>query len=129
MTVGVKRRILVVDDDESTRRSLEILLTKAGYEVIQARNGSEALRVWRDHGGDLVILDLLMPEKGGIETIIELQAYSPGIRIIAMSGGGDAKRFDLLGDAGMLGAMLTIRKPFSPAEMMAMVDRALNGLH
>jgi len=128
MTVGVKRRILVVDDEESTRRSLEMLLTKAGYEVNQARNGSEALRVWRDHGGDLVIMDLLMPEKGGLETIVELLAYNPAIRIIAISGGGDTKRFDLLGDAGMLGAVLTIKKPFSPAEMMAMVDRALNGL-
>lgn len=129
MTVGVKRRILVVDDDEGTRRSLEILLTKAGYEVIQARTGSEALRLWRDHGGDLVIMDLLMPEKSGIETIVELLAYSPGTRIIAMSGGGDTKRFDLLGEAGMLGAVLTIRKPYSPAEMMAAVDRALNGLN
>ncbi|HEV8456172.1 MAG TPA: response regulator [Gemmatimonadales bacterium] len=127
MTVGVKRRILVVDDDEGTRRSLEILLTKEGYEVVQARNGSEALRAWRDHGGDLVIMDLLMPERGGIETIVELLAYNPAIRIIAMSGGGDTKRFDLLGDAGMLGAVATIKKPFSSAEMMAAVSRALNG--
>jgi DNA-binding NtrC family response regulator len=125
MTVGVKRRILIVDDDASTLRSLEIVLHKAGHEVVQARNGSEAVRLWRELGGDLVILDLLMPEKDGIQTIVELQAHTPGVRIIAMSGGVD-KRFDLLGDAGMLGAVLTIRKPFSAAEMMALVDRALN---
>jgi DNA-binding response OmpR family regulator len=127
MTVGVKRRILIVDDDASTLRSLEIVLHKAGYEVVQARSGSEAVRLWRKMGGDLVILDLLMPEKDGLQTIVELQAYSPGVRIIAMSGGAD-KRFDLLGDAGMLGAVLTIRKPFSSAEMMALVDRALSGV-
>jgi len=121
------QRILVVDDDANARRSLEVLLTKAGYEVRQARNGSEALRLWRDYGGDLVILDLFMPEKDGIETILELRAHSPSIRIIAMSGGGDKKRLDVLGHAKLLGAVLTIEKPFTSAAMMAMVDRALQG--
>lgn len=119
------QRILVVDDDTSTRDSLRILLNRAGYEVIQARNGSEAVHLWRDLGGDLVITDLFMDQKDGIETILELRAHSPGIRIIAMSGGGDKKRLDVLGHAKLLGAVLTIEKPFSPAEMMAMVGRAL----
>ena len=79
-------RILVVDDDASIRRTLNILLSKAGYEVIQACDGSEAVRLWRDHGGDLVITDLHMPQKDGIETIIELLSHTPGIRIICMSG-------------------------------------------
>jgi DNA-binding NtrC family response regulator len=66
-----------------------------------------------------------MPEKNGIETIIELLTHSPGTRIIAMSGGGQTKRLDLLGDAAMLGAVLTIEKPFTIDEMMAVVGRAL----
>jgi len=123
------QRILVVDDDANTRRSLEILLTKAGYEVVQAQNGSEAVRLWPDLGADLVITDLFMDQKDGIETIIELRAHSPGIRIIAMSGGVDRKRLDVLGHAKLIGAVLTIEKPFSQAEMIAMVGRALKDVH
>src|SRR3954468_22276711 len=119
------QRILVVDDDAGIRRTLTMLLTKAGYEVAQAADGSEAVRLWRARGGDLVITDLHMPEKDGIQTIIELLSHTPGLRIIAMSGGGQTKRLDLLGNASLLGAVLTIEKPFTIAEMMAVVDRAL----
>ena len=125
MTTGQAQRIMVVDDDASIRRTLQILLSKAGYEVMQARDGLEAVRLWRDRGGDLVITDLHMPEKDGIETIIELLSYSPGIRIIAMSGGGQTKRLDLLGNMALLGTVLTIEKPFTLTEMMTMVSRAL----
>jgi CheY-like chemotaxis protein len=128
MTTGQQQRILVADDDASIRASLDALLTKAGYQVILARNGSDAVRLWRKLGGDLVILDLFMPEKDGIETIIELRAHSPGIRIIAMSGGGANQRFDLLEDTRLLGATQTIAKPFTSADMIAMVSRALKGV-
>ena len=129
MTPGPAQRILVVDDDAGIRRALTILLSKAGYEVAQAADGSEAVRLWRDRGGDLVITDLHMPEKDGIETIIELLSYNPAIRIIAMSGGGQTKRLDLLGNASLLGAVLTIEKPFTIDEMMTLVNRALTPTH
>lgn len=125
MTAARRQRILVVDDDASIRRSLQLLLSKEGYEVAEANNGMEAVRLWRDRGADLIILDLLMPEKDGIETIIELLAQSPGARIIALSGGGTTQRLDLLGDAKLLGALLTIEKPFTLAEMIAKVRQAL----
>jgi DNA-binding NtrC family response regulator len=70
-----------------------------------------------------------MPEKDGIQTIIELLSHSPGARIIAMSGGGQTKRLDLLGNASLLGAVLTIEKPFTITEMMALVGRALQSAH
>lgn len=126
MGIELKKRVLVVDDDASIRRTLEITLNRAGYAVTQARNGAEAVRLWRDLGTDLVILDLFMDEKDGIETIVELRAHSPGTRIIAMSGGGkDRKRLDLLKDAKLLGAVQTIEKPFSPEQMLALVAQLL----
>ena len=126
MTALSGQRIMIVDDDPGIRRALHILLTRAGYLVTQARDGVEALRLWRDAGGDLVITDLHMPEKNGIEMIVELQSHTPGIRIIAMSGGGQTRRLDLLGNASMLGAVLTIEKPFTLNEMMDTVRRALD---
>jgi two-component system chemotaxis response regulator CheY len=125
VTTEAGQRIMVVDDDPAIRRALQLLLSKAGYRVTQAQDGQEALRLWRDQGGDLVITDLHMPEKNGIETIMELLTLTPGIRIIAMSGGGQTKRLDLLGNASMLGALLTIEKPFTLAEMLAVVKQAL----
>jgi DNA-binding NtrC family response regulator len=119
------QRILVVDDDAAIRRSLHALLSRAGYQVVQAGDGSEAIRLWRDRSADLVITDLHMPEKDGIQTIIELLTHSPGVRIIAMSGGGQTKRLDLLGNLTLLGTVLTIEKPFTLGEMMAVVSRAL----
>jgi DNA-binding NtrC family response regulator len=124
---GSGRRIMVVDDDSSIRRTLYLLLSKAGYEVMQAPDGSQALRLWRDRGGDLVITDLHMPEKDGIETIMELLSYSPGLPIIAMSGGGQTRRLELLGNATLLGAVYTIEKPFTLAEMLDTVNRAFQG--
>ncbi len=128
MSVGPPPRILIVDDDPSIRRSLTHLLNAAGYEAIQAANGAEAVRTWRElNGGDLVILDMFMPEKDGIETIIELRVHSPGLPVIAMSGGGANKRVDVLGDAKLLGAVATIEKPFSARPMLALVARSLAG--
>lgn len=127
MTAVAGQRILVVDDDAGIRRALHILLSRAGYRVTQARDGLEALRLWKDAGGDLVITDLHMPEKNGIEMIVELLSHSPGIRIIAMSGGGQTRRLDLLGNATLLGAVFTIEKPFTLNEMMHVVRRALGG--
>jgi DNA-binding response OmpR family regulator len=120
---------MVVDDDASIRRTLALMLTRAGFEVVQAADGAEAVRIWRQQGGDLVITDLHMPRKDGIETIVELLCFSPDLPIIAMSGGGQTKRLDLLGNVALLRTVLTIEKPFTIDEMMATVQRALGPLH
>ena len=126
MTGTLKRRILLADDQPDVVRLLAAALTEAGYEVITAADGAEAVRRWREiNGGDLAILDVLMPGKDGLETIIELRTHSPGVPIIAMSGGGSNDRLDILGDAKMLGAILTIRKPFHSEELLALVTEAL----
>jgi DNA-binding NtrC family response regulator len=129
MTGQPGQRVLIVDDDVSIRRTLQALLQRAGFQVMLAADGNEAVRLWRDHGGDLVITDLHMPEKDGIETIIELLSHTPGIRIIAMSGGGQTKRLGLLGNVALLGTVLTIEKPFTLTEMMTVVARALEPRH
>jgi DNA-binding NtrC family response regulator len=129
MATRSSQRILIVDDNPSILRTLQALLQRAGYDVMLARDGAEAIRLWRDHGGDLVITDLHMPEKDGIQTIVELLSHSPGVRIIAMSGGGQTKRLDLLGNASLLGAVLTIEKPFTLVEMLAVVSQALKPVH
>lgn len=118
-----RKRILVVDDDPGIRTSLGKLLTTAGHEVILAENGGDATRLLREIGPDLVILDLFMPEKDGLETLMELRKQMPRLAIIVMSGG--AWQIDLLPEAKLLGASWTIEKPFIPAAMMALVDSAL----
>jgi DNA-binding NtrC family response regulator len=126
--MGDRARILVVDDDASVRGSLAALLTRAGHEVIQAADGLEAGRVWREVVLDLIILDMFMPEKDGIETMLELRAFAPGIPVIVMSGGGaDGSPLDLLNAAELLGAASSIQKPFTSAQMLEAVRKALPG--
>jgi two-component system, chemotaxis family, chemotaxis protein CheY len=128
MTQGDRARILIVDDNASLRRSLDQILTRAGHEVIQAADGAEASRISHDRAVDLVILDLFMPEKDGIETLRELRARAPGVPIIAISGGtADDTGVDLLKAAVLLGAVRSMEKPFTPAEMLDAVQKALGG--
>jgi CheY-like chemotaxis protein len=119
---GDGRSILLVDDDLDVRHSLRRVLERAGHIVTEAGNGQEAVKLWRRHPGDLVILDMFMPEKDGLETIVELRAHNPNVRIIAMSGGGAKNRLDILDDARLLGADLAIQKPFHPAELLKLVE-------
>jgi DNA-binding response OmpR family regulator len=119
-------RILLVDDEDGIRSSLTKLLTKAGYSVTEARDGQEAIQLWRENPGDLVILDMFMPEKDGIETIVELKAHNPAVRIIAISGGGAKNRVDILEDAKLLGADLVLAKPFDAAELLNMIGQVVN---
>jgi two-component system chemotaxis response regulator CheY len=77
---GTRRKILVIDDDPSIRQTLHIALTKAGYDVIEARDGEEAIQLWRDQGADLVIADIYMPRKSGLQVIKELRAHTPSPR-------------------------------------------------
>jgi DNA-binding response OmpR family regulator len=118
-------RILLVDDEACIRRPLQLLLERAGHEVFAAANGMEAVRLWRESSGDLVITDIHMPEKDGLETILELRQLSPRTPILAMSGGHGNGRVDVLGDAAQLGAFRTITKPFVLRELLEAVKQLL----
>jgi two-component system, chemotaxis family, chemotaxis protein CheY len=121
-----KRRILVADDDPSIRRTLQIGLGKAGYEVIEARDGEEATRLWRENGVDLIIADIYMPNKSGLQLIMELRANNSTIPVIAMSDGGRNKNLNPLIYSEVLGSVRTIGKPFSLEDMVAMVKQEVD---
>ena len=96
-------KILLVDDDDSFRKMLRLTLTKMGYDVVEARDGKEALVLHHQLSPDLVLTDLIMPEKEGLETIEELRRVYPGIKIIAMSGGGRLSATNYLKVAKLMG--------------------------
>lgn len=114
------RHILIIDDEESIRTTLDGVLRAAGYATRTAPNGVEGIQMIRDQPADLVITDLFMPEKEGIETIMELHQEFPDLKIIAMSGGLYG-RMDLLTAAAHLGAHRILAKPFGGDELLAMV--------
>lgn len=119
------KRILVIDDDERFRSMLVQMLTRAGYEVAGAGNGKEGLRLQQEAPAGLVITDLIMPEKEGMETIMELRRSFPATRIIAISGGGRTGAQDFLPVAQKLGATRTLAKPFSREELLEAVRGVL----
>jgi DNA-binding response OmpR family regulator len=121
-------RILVLEDDELVREFLCFSLSTAGHEVVELRNGAEASSIHSREPVDLVITDLFMPERDGLETISELRASSPQLPIIAISGGGGRPGLDadtLLAAARRLGACQVLEKPFGRRRLVSMVSEAL----
>jgi PAS domain S-box-containing protein len=119
-----RERILLVDDEDSVRRLLCLILSRAGYEVTEAANGREAIREVRKSHIDLVITDLVMPEQEGIETIRILRQQSPGTRIIAISGAAGGRYLDI---ADALGADAILPKPIAADVLAAKVREVLSG--
>jgi len=113
LSAAPAKRILVVDDEKPIRDILEHALTSSGFHVHTAADGFEALSLARHHRFDLVITDMVMPGKDGIETIMELRRTLPGIKIIAMSGGQSTGSGDFLPLAKTLGASAVLKKPFN----------------
>jgi CheY-like chemotaxis protein len=118
-------RILVTDDDERIRRATSDILQHEGYEVAVARDGNELMCAYREQPADLVLCDLFMPGKDGLELIGELLKGFPQVRIIAMSGGGFNGALNLLQMARHLGAKDVLAKPFGKAQLLDTVRRAL----
>jgi CheY-like chemotaxis protein len=123
--MGSKKRILVVDDNDDLRATIGALLTADGFEVALAADGQAALAQQQASPADLVLTDLFMPDKDGIETIIELRKLSPEIKIVAMSGWTSTQGSDYLQVAREIGAVHTLQKPFDPAELSRVLRRLL----
>ena len=107
-------RILLVEDDDQLRTMLKLLLTSSGYEVWEASNGTRVCDMHQQQSFDLVITDLVMPEREGLGVIMELRRRDQNVRIIAMSGEGH----DYLKIAHKLGAQATLSKPFGNQEFL-----------
>lgn len=118
-------RIVVAEDDENFRNVLRLTLVKLGHEPTMTGNGKEAVASCAEAEPDLVITDLIMPEREGVETIQIIRKRWPKVRIIAMSGGARMSTGDLLRLAKLMGAREVLAKPFSSQELQSAIDSAL----
>jgi len=120
--------ILIIDDDPQVLAMLRQRLMRNGYEVIEAADGKEGVKIYRENPTDLIITDLIMPEKEGIEIIIELRRDFPDIKIIAMSGGGRVSPDQYLPMAKGLGARYTFAKPIEMEELLQAINELLRSV-
>ena len=123
MTNSTKPSILVVDDDPDCRNLLQQILEANDFQVQTAINGIDAIDKYKANPADLIIMDIVMPEKEGIETIMELKNDYPGVKIIAMSGSLDAKLY--IETAQLLGVNCTFSKNFAPKELLEKVKELI----
>lgn len=118
-------RILVIDDEELARFTLREILQAAGHDVSEAKNGNEGIAFQKAQPFDLVVTDIIMPEKEGVETIIELKRDYPDLKIIGISGGGRTRNLDFLKLAKQYGAEKVLTKPFTEDELIECVNACL----
>jgi YesN/AraC family two-component response regulator len=119
------KRLLIIDDDFFVRDMLERLMRKAGFDVATAENGADALKLHRSNPADLVITDIIMPEKEGLETITEFRRFFPAVKVIAISGGGRIGPANYLKMATLLGADRTFAKPVDTTQLLSSVKELL----
>ncbi len=119
-------KILIIDDDVQFRKMLSQVLKRAGYEISEAEDGNEGTRIYETEPIDLVITDLIMPKKEGIETISELKKKYPDIKIIAISGGGRVGPESYLTFAEKLGALYTFSKPLDRDKVLEAVHELIS---
>ena len=117
--------ILIIDDDPQILDMLGQTLKREGHEVVEALDGKEGLKLYRENPTDLIITDIIMPEKEGIETIMELQRDFPDVKIIAISGGGHNSADQYLSLARKFGVQRTFAKPISREELLKAVRELL----
>jgi CheY-like chemotaxis protein len=119
--------VLVVDDDELVRSTIRASLARAGHDVIEARDGQEAVDILARGPVDVVVSDIIMPEIDGIGLLLQLRRQQPRLRVIVISGGGRTQNVDFLRMATALGADLALAKPFTPEDLQRAVQSVLEG--
>lgn len=119
--------ILVVDDDELIRDMIRGFLEARGHTVTEADDGRKAVQHLLATPANLCIIDVVMPNQEGLETIRKIRRAHPGMAMIAISGGGSIGNTSYLEAAAAFGAQATLQKPFSPRDLIEAVDRLLAG--
>ncbi|HTZ35338.1 MAG TPA: response regulator [Stellaceae bacterium] len=120
-----RQSVLVIDDDPVVCSVIQRVLERRGFAVAVAGDAQSGLSRFAELTPDLVMVDILMPGKEGIATILELREAHPSARILAMTGGGNFAAGDVLRIAELVGADNSLKKPFAPAVLLATVDRCL----
>ena len=123
--MGDKKRILVIDDEPTALDVIRKVLLHAGYEVLVAENGQEGVELFRQDPCDLVVTDMVMPVKDGLQTILDLRVEAPELPIVAISGGGNISKERYLAVAGYLDRVVTVGKPFTVDTLTAAVEQLL----
>jgi CheY-like chemotaxis protein len=116
------KRILLIDDDTAILGMLEDYFSGEGFIITTAENGKEGVKRYLSEGADLVIMDVLMPEQDGIETIRMLKEYDPEVKVIAISGGGKIEADSYLKMIRHFGAVETLKKPVLPSLLLEAVN-------
>ena len=119
-------QILVVDDDTQMRQTIRAILEEENYSIAEACDGNEASNHLYENHVDLIIVDIIMPDKDGIEVITEVREKYSGTKILSLSGGGLIEANDYLKTASALGAHKTLVKPFKNNELIEKVHTLLN---
>jgi DNA-binding response OmpR family regulator len=117
-------KILIIDDDVGMRRTASRILRRGGHKVVEAGDGVEGLCIFRTELPDIVVSDIVMPKKEGIETILELRRENPALLILAISGNLTGST-NYLRFAEKLGANGTLAKPFRAADLLREINNLM----
>lgn len=117
--------ILIIDDEESVRLAIREMVESAGHQAVEAANGEQGIALQKESPADLVITDMIMPGKHGVDVIVELMRACPEVPIIAISGGRWRDNVDYLPIARKLGVRHIIDKPFEMSHLLEAVSECL----
>ncbi len=130
------KKILIIDDNSIVRTTISDIIKAHGYDTVEAESGAQGIQSQKDNPADLVISDLCMPEKSGIDTIRELRSQYPNLKIIAISGGPGSENVtgfsiyeQMLQAATQAGASKTLKKPIPAEELMNEIQALLYSNH
>jgi CheY-like chemotaxis protein len=118
-------QILIIEDDGLFRSMLSATLVQLGHEVVEARNGTEGLKLFQLTNPDLIITDLVMPEMEGFEVLMNFKKHHPRVKVMVMSGGVSGQTLDFLDIAKRLGASGVLAKPFTTDALIRAIDTLL----